>query len=81
MGDADHVLLHCRLYAAARSKCESELEKLYFSVRLTRELINGLPPPAPPNLSNERAFLSDMHTRCLKATGKFLNAINRINRL
>jgi len=81
VGDLDHVLFHCKLYAFARGKCESELQQLYFPVQLTREVIYGVPPPAPRGFSDERAFLSDMHARCLKATSNFINTINGINRL
>jgi hypothetical protein len=47
-GDTSHVFLRCNKFHVARSQCIHDLHHLYIPVKLTVDLMLGLPPPLPP---------------------------------
>jgi hypothetical protein len=80
LGDADHVIMRCSKFTAARVRCINDLHTLYVPVDLSTDLAAGLPPPPPsdPSLHAEKTFLRMHHQACLAITGDFLLAIDKI---
>lgn len=81
-GDTKHVILHCQLYNSARTKCITELSKLYPpGITLTVNLVLGLPPPLPTGIHLTKSSLRRLQDQCLAITGTFINAIDRVAHL
>jgi hypothetical protein len=82
VGDTNHVVMICSKFALDRSVCSNLLLSCSVPVKLTLGLVLGSPPPVDdPSLRGARAFLQDLHDRCLNITGQFLLAIDRRMRL
>ena len=77
-GNIEHILMQCPVFRRQRVECMNELNRLYYPVYLTMDLIRGESPPKPPDktLHNERQFLLNTHMKCIEITGKFLTSVS-----